>query len=125
LLDAGYEIVKLPGVHVWHDKTMLARALPSQHRSGVCNDLVMSVRRTPALLLPLALATKLYKHWRFSRRNDLAKPCLEGFSLFLRSLCAVWRSRRPVRTATLARFRQLTRAGQPQPWKAVIDGSQS
>src|SRR4051812_40304576 len=41
LLDAGHAIVKLPGVHVWHDKTAVAREFNDQYQSGVCNDFVM------------------------------------------------------------------------------------
>jgi GT2 family glycosyltransferase len=108
LLDAGYQIVKLPGVHVWHDKTPVARDLPSQHRSGVCNDLVLTLRRTPTMLLPLALPAKLYRHWKFSRSHGLTRACFEGFKLFFRALPQVWRSRRPVKAATLRAFVRLT-----------------
>ena len=107
LMDAGYQVVRLPGVHVWHDKTSASRDLPAQHRSGVCNDLVMTLRRTPAGLLPVALAAKLYRHSIFSVRNGLMRPCLQGFKLFARSSPALLRSRRPVRTATLRAFMRL------------------
>jgi GT2 family glycosyltransferase len=110
LLDAGYSIVKLPGVHVWHDKTSVARAAPQQHRSGVCNDLAMTLRRVPGMLLPAALAAKVYRHFRFSWQNGLTRPCLEGFALFLRSVPAVWHSRKPVRTQALRTFIRLTRS---------------
>ena len=110
LLDAGYQIVRLPGVHVWHDKTQRAREVPEQHRSGVCNDLAMTLRRTPLALLPLALISKLCKHLGFSVRHGLLLPCLRGITLFLRSSPAVWRSRRPVKFATLRKFVRLTRA---------------
>jgi GT2 family glycosyltransferase len=108
LMDAGYKIVRVPGVHVWHDKTSASRDLPAQHRSGVCNDLVMTLRRTPAALLPLALAAKFYRHSIFSLRNGLTRPCLQGFKLFARSSPALLRSRRPVRTATLRAFMRLS-----------------
>lgn len=110
LLDAGYQVVRLPGVHVWHDKTPVARAVPAQHRSGVCNDLVMTLRRTPWLVLPLALPAKMFRHLRFSRRNGLMQPCLSGFALFLRSLPEVCRSRRAVRMKTLRAYLQLSRS---------------
>ena len=109
LLDAGYQIVQLPGVHVWHDKTQLARVIPEQHRSGVCNDLVLTVRRTPAALLAPALIAKVYRHFVFSSKRKLTKPCLQGFALFARSLPAVWRSRRPVKAATLRAFVRLAK----------------
>jgi GT2 family glycosyltransferase len=110
LIDAGYEIVFLPGVHVWHDKTTIERHTAPQHRSGVCNDLVMTLRRTPLLMLLPALLSKFYRHWLFSFRNQLTKACLDGFRLFLRSFPSVWRSRKPVRTATLLTFVRLTRS---------------
>ena len=109
LIDAGYEIVSLPGVHVWHDKTLLARDIPAQHRSGVCNDLVMTLRRSPALLLPVALASKLYRHFVVSWRHELIGPFFEGLALFMRAFPAVWRSRMPVRVATLRTFMRLSR----------------
>jgi GT2 family glycosyltransferase len=107
LLDAGYEVVLLPGVHVWHDKTILQRDVPQQHRSGVCNDLVMTFRRTSAWLLPLALMSKFYRHLRFSVAHRLTRSCFEGFALFFKSLPGLWRTRRPVKTATLRTFMRL------------------
>lgn len=112
LMNADYQIVHLPGVHVWHDKTPLARDIPRQHRSGVCNDLVMTLRRTPLLVLPLALAAKLFRHLVFSWRAGLMKPCLAGISLFARSLPEICRSRRPVKMSTLRSYLRLSRAGQ-------------
>lgn len=108
LLDAGYQIVKLPGVHVWHDKTPVARDFPAQYCSGVCNDLVLALRRTPAMLLPMALLVKLYRHWRFSLRNGLTESCLQGFRLFFGSIPQVWKTRHPVKVATLRAFVRLT-----------------
>jgi GT2 family glycosyltransferase len=108
LMDAGHKIMRLPGVHVWHDKTPLARAIPEQHRSGVCNDFVMTLRRTPAPLLLVALFVKVYKHLKFSCTNGLTNACLQGVGLFLRSIPLVWRSRRAVKTSTLRAFIRLS-----------------
>lgn len=110
LMDAGYEVALLPGVHVWHDKTPIARELPRQHRSGVCNDLVMTLRRTPLALLPMALPAKVLQHIAFSARHGLLVAGLEGLALFGRSIPAVWRTRKPVRIATLRAFMGLSRA---------------
>ena len=109
LLDNGKSIALLPGVHVWHDKTDIARVQPAQHRSGVCNDLVMTVRRTPLLTLPFAIMTKLYRHFRFSRANGLDEPFREGVELFWFSLGEAWKTRQPVRLTTLRTFLKLTR----------------
>ena len=110
LMDAGYEVVLLPGVHVWHDKTPVARQLPAQYRSLVCNDLVFTLRRTPAWLLPMALAGKICQHWTFALKRKLMRPCGQGFGMFARAFGGVWRSRRPVRYATLRAFMRLARS---------------
>jgi glycosyltransferase involved in cell wall biosynthesis len=108
LMDAGYRVMSLPGVHVWHDKTTLAREQPAQHRSGVCNDLAMTLRRTPLFVLPIALLAKLYRHHRFARTHQLGRPFREGVRLFLRSIPRLWGTRRAVRLATLRRYVRLS-----------------
>lgn len=110
LMDAGYQVVMLPGVHVWHDKSEMARNIPEQHRSGVCNDFAMTLRRTPLVALPLALLSKLYRHFRFSRAHQLEKPFWGGVRLFCQSFPEVWRTRRPVRLATLRAYVKLSRS---------------
>ncbi len=109
LMDAGYQIVRLPGVHVWHDKTSVARAVADQYRSGVCNDLVLTFRRTPAALLPVALIVKCYQHFSFALRKGLFRPCLEGLRLFFDHLSETRRTRRPVKLSTLRRYMRLAR----------------
>ncbi len=109
LMDADYQIVRLPGVHVWHDKTAMAREVANQYRSGVCNDLVLTFRRTPTALLPFALIVKCYQHFSFALRKGLFRPCLEGFRLFLDHLSETWRSRRPVKLSTLRTYMRLAR----------------
>jgi GT2 family glycosyltransferase len=109
LLDAGYRIDRLPGVHVWHEKSVIARHLPDQHRSGVCNDLAMTLRRAPLMILPAALAVKTLRHVGFSTRNGLLKPCLQGLQLFLRSIKPVFHARNPVKASTLRTFMRLSR----------------
>ncbi|MET0394940.1 MAG: glycosyltransferase [Chitinophagaceae bacterium] len=99
IIDAGYRIVKLNGLYVWHDKTTVARDVARQHRSGVCNDLVFMWRRTPGLLLLPALAAKLFKHFLFSlryKKAPLVRPCLKGFADFFRFLFSSRVQRRPV-----------------------------
>jgi hypothetical protein len=110
LIDAGYEIVKLSGVHVWHDKTTTARDQARQHSSGVCNDLTLTVRRVPlGLLLPL-LSYKLVSHLVFAFRHGLIKPCARGIGQFAVASADVWRSRHPVRLSSFTRYHSLARA---------------
>jgi GT2 family glycosyltransferase len=110
LIDAGYQIVKLDGVHVWHDKSALARDLPRQHCSGVCNDLALTLRRAPlAFLLPL-LVWKVSSHLVFALKNGLLVSCLQGIWDFACAAAGLWRTRGPVRLAGLAQYRTLTRS---------------
>src|SRR5207248_8225481 len=97
LMDAGYEVVKLPGVHVWHDKTPLGRSISSQYESGICNDLTMTFRRTPLLILPFALVAKFGQHVLVSSRRGLLECCWRGWSRFARSLPEQWRTRKSVK----------------------------
>jgi glycosyltransferase involved in cell wall biosynthesis len=109
LMDSGHQIMKLPGVHVWHDKTMVARDQPAQYSSGVANDLALTFRRTPMTVLPLALVGKVFQHFRFAMRKRMMPSCLKGFRLFFGHLGELWRSRRPVKLATVRAYRRLSR----------------
>jgi GT2 family glycosyltransferase len=110
LIDSGYQIVKFDGVHVWHDKSSLARDISCQHRSGVCNDLTLTLRRVPLAFVIPVLAWKVPSHVAFALRTGLLRPCLKGFRDFVFAAAEVWRGRRPVRLSSMARFRALTRS---------------
>ena len=110
LLNQGYEILYLPGVHVWHDKTPQARNISAQHISGVCNDLVFAYRRCP---LPMALwliPGKALNHLRFSIRRRRVVACLKGFLLFSKSIPVIAQTREPVSRKSFRKFLQLSRA---------------
>jgi len=107
LLDVGYATVLLEGVHVWHSRTSLARDIPRQHRSAVCNDLSLALRRTPLPMLIPVLAWKILRQLYFALRHGFMRPFLRGIGDFARGLPPTWRSRKPVSSATLLRFRAL------------------
>jgi glycosyltransferase involved in cell wall biosynthesis len=110
LIDAGYDILKFDGLHVWHDKTAQARDLQHQHRSGVCNDLTIVLRRVPLAILIPVLVWKLVSHMTFAFRHRLVWPCLLGIADFVKAAGSSWRGRCPVRIVSLARFRKLSKA---------------
>jgi len=110
LIDAGYRIVKFDGVHVWHEKSALVRDLPRQHCSGVCNDLALTLRRVPVVLLLPILLWKVSKHLLFSLRRGLLRPCLQGILDFAFAMAGLWHTRRAVRLAGLVQYRRLTRS---------------
>src|SRR5258705_12529194 len=109
LLDRHYEILFLPGVHVWHDKSTQARDLEAQHRSGVCNDFVFALRRCP---LPMALwliPGKVVSHLRFAVTNDLLRPCLKGMAMFCAALPSVALTRKPVSSTAFHEYLRRSR----------------
>lgn len=109
LLDKGWDVHELPGVHVWHEKTSMARDSGAQHSSGVCNDLVFALRRIPLPWLIWKLPLKVASHLRFALSRRLVRPCLRGLALFITSWAAAWRTREPVRAATLREFQRRSR----------------
>lgn len=109
LIDGGYGILKLPGVHVWHEKTSLARDLPLQYASVVCNDLALTLRRCPAPLFVPLLPGKLLSHLRFAARRGMLAPYLRGIGKFLRAIPEILLTRRPVSAAAFSTFRRLAR----------------
>lgn len=99
MIDAGYRIVKLKNLFVWHDKTNIARDFKLQHRSGVCNDLAFMWRRTPFIYLVPSFFSKLYKHFIFSARykkENLIKPYFMGIFDFFRAVIMHRIRRKPV-----------------------------
>lgn len=98
LMDLGFRIEFLPGVHVWHDKSWSGRDWGPLHKSGVCNDLVMAVRRCPLPDLFFVLPYKVLSHFRFAlSKPKLIAPTFCGFLMFARHFGASVMVRRPVR----------------------------
>lgn len=107
MLDINFQVVLMPGVHVWHDKTNVSRSLPMQHASGVCNDFAFTIRRTPLVWLVPALFSKLITHFTFSVRRKLFGAFLRGLGVFILNFIPLWHSRAPVKLKTLKRYREL------------------
>lgn len=104
LMDLGYRVELLPGVHVWHDKEWTGRDWYPLHKSGVCNDLVMAGRRCPFPDLMVVIPYKILNHLRFGLRNKhLLRAGLSGLLMFFRNIPAIFRSRSPVRRAVFWR----------------------
>jgi GT2 family glycosyltransferase len=110
LLDKGHPVMLLPGVHVWHDKTKVARDILAQHRSGVCNDLVFAYRRTPGWMLLPIIAGKVMSHVLFALRTErgrFLRAGLLGIIDFAGTAMKGSLKRRPVRIETLRQFKRL------------------
>lgn len=110
LIDAGYGLVKLEGVHVWHDKSEAGRDWPRWHRSGVFHDLITGLRRFPLSVVIPAVMWRMASHLIFGFRTGQFGPTLLGIGDFLRVSPEVWRRRSPVRLSSLLKFRSLSKA---------------
>jgi GT2 family glycosyltransferase len=106
LLDRKYEILYLPGVHVWHDKSSLARKSDEQYSSAVCNDLAFALRRCPFPMILAGIPVKLLSHLRFAIRNQLFHAYLSGLTKFFRALPAIVSARKPVSNWAMLEFRR-------------------
>lgn len=105
LADLGRRIELLPGVHVWHDKAWQDRDFFPIHRSGVCNELVMTLRRCPMPDLVLVFPLKLVSYaWFWIRRPSFLRAGLAGVGAALRHAGSAWRTRAPVRRDTFWRL---------------------
>ncbi|HYC72273.1 MAG TPA: glycosyltransferase [Opitutaceae bacterium] len=105
LADRGYRVELLPGVHVWHEKAWSGRDNRPLHRSGVCNELVMTVRRCPLPALLAVLPAKLFSYLGFwIRRPHYFAAGVAGVLDAVRHGPMAWRTRHPVRVATFWRF---------------------
>ncbi len=121
LIDAGYQVMLMPGVHVWHDKSLLSRDATAQHRSVVCNDLVMTIRRTPAWLLPLLLPGRCWRHFVHACCTGMTSAFIHGMGMFIEALPVAMTSRKTVSAQAIKTFRQLSRCGDPSNGSRVTD----
>lgn len=110
LADRGWRIELLPGVHVWHEKAWSNRDNRIIHRSGVCNELVMTLRRCPLPDLVVVLPWKLFRYlWFWLRHPFYLGAGLAACGDFLGHATATWRTRQPVQRTTFWRFHRSAR----------------
>ncbi|MCJ0742437.1 glycosyltransferase family 2 protein [Pedobacter montanisoli] len=101
ILDFGKEILYMPGVHVWHDKTNIARNLPQQYQSQVWNDLTNAYRRMPFPIVIYAIPGKMAKHIIYGFKNKLTKSAIRGIFKFIKGFRTIQKTRSPISKDTL------------------------
>lgn len=80
ILNMGYEILFLPGVHVWHDYTPLERNKSDQDWGFVINDLVYKFRRVPLLYLIPVLGNSIKRTLQNKvRKQTNGKDAVKAF----------------------------------------------
>jgi len=105
LADLDFRIDLLPGVHVWHEKAWADRDNNPLHRSGVCNEMVMTLRRCPMPDALLVLPLKVVSYLRFwLGHRSYFRAGVAGLADFVRHSGAAWRTREPIRRETFWRF---------------------
>ncbi|HVU32285.1 MAG TPA: glycosyltransferase family 2 protein [Opitutaceae bacterium] len=98
LADLGYSVEKLTGVHVWHEKAWNDRDWYGLHRSGVCNEFAMTLRRCPAPDVLAVMPLKLLSFcWFWVRQPRFLAPGLAGVAQFLAHFAGTCASRQPVK----------------------------
>jgi GT2 family glycosyltransferase len=111
LLDHHYDIFSLPGVHVWHEVSPIARNVNRNYSSLVCNDLAFAYRRCPFPAIVWLLPAKMLRQLAFAIGHRLVAPYWSGLIDFFRALPAMKSGRRPVTRATFGEFRRRGRNG--------------
>jgi GT2 family glycosyltransferase len=106
LMDRGWNVVKLNGATVWHEKTLTQRDWLAQRRAATLNDLTLILRRAPSRQLPIALLGNALNQILFSIRNpQFLVATLQGLFDFALKGCGLVAARRPVSLETWARWR--------------------
>jgi GT2 family glycosyltransferase len=104
LIDAGFQIAVLPGVHVWHDNSSEGRDIDRQYLANLYNDLAMVLWRAPFPILFPALVWRAQQQFRQARKINCAHVLPRVVFDFARALPGLWQSRQPVRMSSIARY---------------------
>jgi GT2 family glycosyltransferase len=91
LLDAGYEVKLLKGVHVWHDKTFTSRNAVEQHVSAVRNELWTTYQRAPISVVWWLLPARITNQLRFAIRFGFTGSRHQSaFDIRIKRDCGRW-----------------------------------
>lgn len=106
ILDRGYEIWMLPGVHVWHDYTMIARDRIEQDFGFMVNDLIYRYRRVPLLYLIPVLGLSIYRTLTNKVRSGSQSKKAVWF--FIKQMPSEFKLVDRVKISTYKRYRSLS-----------------
>ena len=111
MLNARYDVVYLPDARVAHVPDPSGRSDSRYLRYVVRNDCLSALYNEPLLMTLLTVPVRLARYVAMRRHGRVADPgglrwILGGLAA---ALPAVWRTRKPVRWASIRRWRQLRR----------------
>lgn len=102
MLDLGYNLVFMPGVHIWHDFTRLERNLESQRKSLITNDLIYQYRRVPTLYVWPVLINNMIR--KLFADDDPVHICAAGIRSFFKALPSQRDNISRVKSSTYLRY---------------------
>ena len=107
ILDLGYIILFLPGVHVWHQYTSLSRNKSEQDRAFVINDLIFKFRRVPFLYLLPVLGKSIFQTLRGKVRRDVDN--MDAIATFFQLLPKQIKYVKRIKMKTYRSYRELSK----------------
>jgi GT2 family glycosyltransferase len=117
LLDAGYDVVYLPDARVAHVPDASGRSESRYLRYVIRNDCLSAMYNEPLPMLLITVPVRLARYITMRHHGGANDP--GGFRWIvgelLASCPAVWRHRKPMRWASIRRWRKLRRA-----WPAFV-----
>lgn len=107
ILNLGYHMLFLPGVHVWHDYTAVGRNLYEQNRAFIINDLVYKYRRLPFVYMIPAVAATIRRTLQKKVRGG--SDSMEAVLAFFKMIPSQNEFVKRVKIKTYKKYRRLSR----------------
>ncbi|MCA1761452.1 MAG: glycosyltransferase family 2 protein [Cryomorphaceae bacterium] len=108
MLDAGYRILFLPGVHVWHEHTGMERNAMEQARSFLINDLIFQFRRVPLIYLLPVLVNSMIRKLKRKRHDDIS--VVRVIFSFIKFIPSQFKYVKRIRRSSYIRYRKLSKS---------------
>jgi glycosyltransferase involved in cell wall biosynthesis len=106
LIDKGYSIFFMPGVHVWHDYTSVERNFREQRYSFIVNDLIFPFRRVPLQYFFPVMLNNILRKLR-SKQED-RKLTRRAVGHFFRLIPSQWKFIKRVKPKSYRKYRALS-----------------
>jgi len=103
LIDAGYEIIFMPGVHVWHEYTSVERNVREQRFSFFVNDLVFPFRRVPLRYVVFVLLNNVFRKLNSTQFDSQVKR--EALWKFLKLIPSQMKNVKRVKAKSYRKYR--------------------
>lgn len=106
LIDAGYSVFFLPGVHVWHDYTPIERNVMEQRYSFIVNDLIFPFRRVPLQYFFPVMLNNIFR--KLKSRQENKKLTRKAVGHFFKLIPSQWKYVDRVKPKSYRKYRALS-----------------